>query len=320
MHKKSYFPYILLVRSSAIFGFSFLFTKETLGYLDVFQLLGMRFLIAAVLMSVIAATRLVKVRLSRKKLKGILLLALFQPIIYFVGETFGVKLTSSSESGMMIALIPIATAFFSGLILKEKLILRQWIAILVSVIGVALIIFSKGMGFGSGTFVGFMLLLVAVIAAGLYGPMSRRLSAHSSPFEITFVMMWVGALVFNAIGLSVAGASGKLGTYFTAAFAPGAITGVLYLSILSSVVTFLIINYAVSKIRASKTAGFANLVTVISILAGVLIAGEKILPLQIVGIVLILVSIWGVVSDKIKLKKEPQPVSDELVSQTEEND
>jgi len=176
------------------------------------------------------------------------------------------------------------------------------------------------MGFGSGTFVGFMLLLAAVLAAGLYGPMSRKLSAHSSPFEITFIMMWVGALVFNAIGLSVAGAAGTLSTYFTAAFAPGALTGVLYLSILSSIIAFFIINYAVSKIRASKTAGFANLVTVISILAGVIIAGETILPLQIVGIVLILVSIWGVVSDKIKLKKEPQPNEGEIDSQTTQND
>ena len=36
--------------------------------------------------------------------------------------------------------------------------------------------------------------VAAVLAAGLYGPMSRKLSTHSSPFEITFVMMWVGAL------------------------------------------------------------------------------------------------------------------------------
>ena len=81
MHKKSFFPYILLVCSSSIFGFSFLFTKETLAYLDVFQLLGIRFLIAALIMSVIALLGLVKLNLNRKKLRGILLLALFQPIV-----------------------------------------------------------------------------------------------------------------------------------------------------------------------------------------------------------------------------------------------
>ncbi len=93
---------------------------------------------------------------------------------------------------------------------------------------------------GSWWLRGALSFLVLCLAAGLYGPMSRKLSAHSSPFEITFVMMWVGAITFNVIGISVAGRSGTLGTYFSAAFAPGAITGVLYLSILSSIVALFI--------------------------------------------------------------------------------
>jgi drug/metabolite transporter (DMT)-like permease len=58
----------------------------------------------------------------------------------------------------------------------------------------------------------------------------------------------------------------------------------------------------------------------LQVCAGVLIAGEKILPLQIVGIVLILASIWGVVSDKIKLKKDSQPDTDKIDSKPAENE
>lgn len=294
MHKHTFFAYIMLVAASVIFGFSFLLTKDTLVFLDIFQLLGIRFLIASIVMTVIVLTGLVKVKLTRKKMKGILLLALFQPLVYFVCETFGIKMTSSSESGMMIALIPIFVAVFSRYLLKEKLRPVQWAAIFVSVTGVALIIAAKGISFGSGNIAGFVLLLGAVIAAGLYTPLSRKLSAHNSPFEITFIMMWVGAIVFNAIGLTQAAGSGGINTYFADAFKPGAISGILYLSILSSIVGFFFINYAVSKIKASRTAGFTNLTTVVSILAGVMIGGEKILPLQIAGILLILLSIWGV--------------------------
>ena len=308
MHKKTFFAYIMLVVSYAIFGFSFLFTKDTLAYLDIFQLLGVRFLIASIVMTVIVLTGLVKIKLTRKKLKGILLLTLFQPLVYFVCETFGIKLTSSSESGMMIALIPIFVALFSRYLLREKLRPVQWAAIIVSVIGVALIVAAKGINFGSGTFAGFILLLGAVIAAGIYNPLSRKLSAHSSPFEITFIMMWVGAIVFNAIGLTQSVNSGSTGTYFTDAFRLGAISGVLYLGILSSIVAFFCINYAVSKIKASTTAGFTNLTTVISILAGVMIGREKILPLQIAGIILILLSIWGVAFGSRKKAAEPEQI------------
>ncbi len=306
MHKNTIIAYIMLVISSVIFGFSFLFTKDTLAYLDIFQLLGIRFLIAAVIMTLIVITGIIKINLTRKKLKGIFLLTLFQPVVYFICETFGVKLTSSSESGMMIALIPIFVALFSRFLLKEKLRPLQWISICVSVVGVVLIIGARGFNLGSGSFAGFMLLLGAVIAAGFYSPLSRKLSAHSSPFEITFVMMWVGAVAFNAIGLSSAAAKGSLSTYFTGAFAPGALPGVLYLGILSSIVAFFCINYAVSKIRTSRTASFANLTTVISILAGILLGGEKIYTLQIIGIVLILLSIWGVLRTGSKTDEDAE--------------
>ena len=294
MHKNTIPAYIMLVVSSVIFGFSFLFTKETLAHTDIFQLLGIRFLIASVVMTIIVLTGLVKINLTKKKLKGILLLTLFQPIIYFICETYGVKLTSSSESGMMIALIPIFVALFSKLLLKERLYPLQWVSIFASAAGVVLIVGANGFNIGSGSFAGFMLLLGAVIAAGLYSPLSRKLSAHSTPFEITLVMMWVGAAVFNAAGITRAGVSGTLNTYFTGAFKPGALPGVLYLGILSSIIAFFCINYAVSKIKTSRTASFANLTTVISILAGVFIRKEQIHVLQIVGIAIILLSIWGV--------------------------
>lgn len=312
MRKNNFLAYMLLVVSSVIFGFSFLLTKGTLQHLSVFQLLGIRFLIASVVMSVIVLTRAVKVKYTRKKIFGILLLTLFQPLMYFMCETFGVKMTSSSESGMMIALIPIFVALISRVMLKENLRPLQWISICVSVIGVVLIIGAKGLIIGSGSFIGFILLLGAVLAAGLYNPLSRKLSAHSTPFEITFVMMWVGAIVFNAIGMISAGQEGTLSTYFTDPLNPSAVGGVLYLGILSSIVAFFSINYAVSKIKAGITASFANLTTVISILAGVILGGETILPLQITGIALILLSIWGVVSGRDK--REEDECTSEIVS------
>ena len=43
-----------------------------------------------------------------------LVVALFQPILYFIFETVGVDLTSASESGIVIALIPVVVATLSA--------------------------------------------------------------------------------------------------------------------------------------------------------------------------------------------------------------
>lgn len=308
MNKKA-LALILLTLSSVIFGFSFLFTKEALGHLDLFQMLGLRFLMAVIVMAVMALTRVIKINLSSAKIKAMLPLVLLQPVIYFIGETFGIELTSSSESGMMIALMPIAIALFSIKILGEKLNIRQWIAVVASVIGVAMIIGAAGFG-TSGNILGYLLLMVAVFSEGLYAPLAKKVSAKCTPIEMTFCIICGGALFFNAIGLTQAGINGTLVSYFTDALEPGVLAGLLYLSILSSVAAFFCVNYALSKIKASISASFCNLTTVISVLAGVFLRGEQAHLIQIAGMILILISIWGIVSERTpKISEEVSEIS-----------
>jgi drug/metabolite transporter (DMT)-like permease len=307
---KKVIAYIMLTGSSVIFGFSFLLTKEALEHLKIFQMLGLRFLIAAVVMAILVLTRVIKIDLTRSKIKAMLPLVVLQPLVYFIGETYGIKLTSSSESGMMIAIMPIAIALFSIRVLKEKLFLRQWLAVLASVIGVAMIIGATGFGGTSGNILGYLLLLVAVAAEGLYAPLAKKMTSKCTPVEMTFLIVCGGAIAFNAIGLTEAAVAGEVGAYFTDALSADVMSGLLYLSVASSVVAFFCINYALSKVKASSSASFCNLTTVVSVLAGVALGGEKLQILQIAGMALILLSIWGIVSDGTpKIKEEVSEIS-----------
>ena len=90
-----------------IFGLSFMFTKQALETLPTTLLLSYRFALAAILLTLLWLFGVIKISYKNKPLKELLLLSLFQPIAYFIFETTGVKLTSSSEAGIMIALIPV---------------------------------------------------------------------------------------------------------------------------------------------------------------------------------------------------------------------
>jgi len=52
-------------------------------------------------------------------------------------------------------------------------------------------------------------------------------------------------------------------------------------------------NFILSKIEAAQSAVFANLTTIVSILAGVFIRGENFYWFQIVGGILIVIGVWG---------------------------
>lgn len=290
---KIYLPYFAGLCVSLIFGLSFMFTKQALDSFSPMMLLSFRFAMAALVLTLLTLLGIIKLSYKGKPLKMLLLLAFFQPIFYFIFETTGVKLTSSSEAGMMIALIPVVVTVLAALVLKEKPTPLQLAFIFMSVFGVIFIILMSG-GFSlEGHLDGTLALLGAVLAAGVYNILSRKLSKQFTPVEITFVMMWTGAVVFNLIALVQNLLHGDLSGYITPFSSIEAMIPIFYLGILSSVCAFFMVNFMLSKLPASNSAVFANLTTVISVLAGVFIRHEAFYWYQLVGGILIILGVWG---------------------------
>ncbi len=279
--------------SALIWGLSFLFTKRALGVLTTFQLLGGRFLLAAGSMVLLAALRVIRVNLTWPKLKLLLPVALLQPIVYFLCETAGVRLVTTAEAGIMIALVPVAVSLCAALLLGERLRPLHWASVLLSVAGAAVMAAQGLGGQGGNRLLGYLALLGAVVAAGLFNPLVKRASAVATSVETTFVMMAVGAVVFPAVGVVQAAAAGEVGAFFAGMFPREAIGSLVYLGVVSSVLAFLCQNWAIARLSPSVVGTFVNLTPVVTVLAGVLANGERLATLQYVGAALIFVGIWG---------------------------
>jgi drug/metabolite transporter (DMT)-like permease len=106
-------------------------------------------------------------------------------------------------------------------------------------------------------------------------------------------MMLYGALVFNAINLATHINNGNLNQYFTPWSDPAFVTALLYLGIVSSIIAFLLSNYSLTYLEASKASVFANLATVVSIIMGTVFLKESFSINQIIGSLMILVGVFG---------------------------
>ncbi len=285
--------YLSGISAATIFGFSFFMTKEAITNIDMFHFIALRFTLAALLATILTLIGLVKINIKFKEIKSLLVISLFQPMAYFVFETSGIKITTSAEAGLLIALIPITTTILSALALKEYTNSKQFFFITVSIAGVALIILMQSASSLEKNILGYMLLVGAVFSATFYNILSRRSSPDFTPFEITFVMMWTGAIVFTGIALYRLGLSGNLSCYFTPLKSKDVILAILYLGSLSSLTAFFFINYALSKLPASQTSIFANLTTVIAVCAGVIIRNEPFFWYHLLGTILIIFGVWG---------------------------
>lgn len=293
---KVYLPYFAGLGVSSIFGLSFMFTKQALDSLPSFFLLSCRFTLAAVLLTILWLIGAIKLNYKDKPLKELILLTFFQPIAYFIFETKGIKLTSSSEAGIMIALIPIVVTILAAVFLKEKPGKVQLLFILTSVAGVVFIVLmsgSSGNVRGPGHMAGIFSLCGAVLAGGIYNILSRKLSRSFTPVEITFVMMWAGAATFGCWSIVSGLISGELGLYIASLSKISTLVPILYLGILSSICAFFMLNYMLSKLPASNSTVFSNLTTVVSIIAGVLIRNEAFYWYQAAGSMLIILGVWG---------------------------
>ncbi len=277
--------------ANIIFGFSFLFSKLALGVAHPLIIISVRFTVAFLILNILWAFGVFKLNFKGKPKGKILLMAVAQPLLYFIFELYGIDKTSSAISGVIISLVPIAVIILSALVLREKPTFIQIIFSLISLVAVAIISIFSNDGNTSSP-LGIVLLLGAVICAAVFNILSRSESAHYSPFERTYIMFLVGTVGFNIIALCGLGGD-YTSQLVTAVQSTNFWWAIVYLSILSSIGAFMLYNYATSIIDTVRAASFSNLITVVSVLAGLFIMHEKLSALQIVCCAFIILGVFG---------------------------
>ena len=284
--------------AQVIFGFSFMFTKIALENASVFTVIADRYIIAFISLSILMLFNKTRIKLS-KNIWKLVLMSLFQPILYFLFESYGIKMTTSGFSAVMISLIPVVSMFGGIFFLKEVPSVLQYCFTALSVLGVAVMTFSSKAD-GTVSLLGVMLLLGAVISSVAYNIMSRKISDEFSPLERTYAMTLIGLLIFVLIAFveNVNNPVNIIIHFKDLSYT----TAILYLGIVSSVVAFLFLNYANTYLPVAKTTVFSNITTVISVVAGILFLDEKFDVVTVVSTIMIIVGVWGVQILDVKKK------------------
>ncbi|SMF86913.1 Permease of the drug/metabolite transporter (DMT) superfamily [Paenibacillus uliginis N3/975] len=295
MPVKSKLPaYVAAFINALIIGLSFLFVKIALESANPIDALAHRFTISFVVILIPVLFGLLKLNIRLKDIVSILPLAIFYPTLFFGLQVFGLVSSSSSEAGIILALSPIFTVLLAGFFLKEHTSVWQKYSVLLSVTGVIYIFVMKGTSLDLSNFKGLALLVLSALSMAIYSVLARPLTKKFKPMELTFVMLMIGFIVFNGVSVSKHVWNGSMHEYFQPFTSSAFVLSTLYLGVLSSLVTSLMSNFALSRIEASKMSVFSNLSTLISMLAGILFLQEELGYYHIIGAVMILAGVLGV--------------------------
>ncbi len=276
--------------AQVIFGFSFMFTGIALETASPMTVIANRYMVAFLGLSLVMLFTKTKLNLKRNIWK-LILMSLFQPLMYFIFETYGIQLTNSSFSGVMISMIPVVSMISGIFILGEKPSVMQYMFAALSVAGVIIAVLS-GQSEGTVTILGAVLLMGAVISSVGYNITSRKISGEFSTFERTYAMTIIGMVSFVLIALveNIAAPVKIVSSFWNLSY----LYSILYLGILSSVAAFLLLNFANTHLPVAKTTVFSNITTVVSVVAGSVFLGEKITDRVLLAVIMIIVGVIGV--------------------------
>lgn len=274
-----------------IFGLSYLFTKQATGAASELALLGWRFIVAFLVMNACVLSGLVKVHLKNRSLKRIVLIAVCNPLIYFIGETVGINHTTASESGVFLACIPIASLVGSTFLLHKKPTPWETAGISLTLAGVFITVLVVGME-ASFSPAGYAMLSMAVISYALYSVFVEKASAFSG-IDITYMMLSIGALFFGTLAVGEALIHNSFNTLLRLPLTNMPfLAAILYQGIFCSILAFFLLNKAIVSLGVNRSSSFIGIATVISIIVGVMVLEEEFTTAQMAGVFFIIAGVY----------------------------
>jgi len=274
--------YIGVLLAMVLWSFSFIWYKDVYHFLQPFTTILFRLVISSVLLFAYSILFKKLQRIKTSDIKLFLLLALFEPFLYFIGESLGMQVMTPTSAAVIISIIPLLVPVLAYFMLNEKLSIKNIIGIVISCFGVLLVITTKDFEFRASAS-GVLLMLVAVVGAVFYSVFLKKLADRYNPFTIISWQNTIGALFFLPLVLIFDVKDWTLSMFSLKAALP-----LLELAIFASSMAFLLYTNGVRKLGAVRANIFTNLIPVITAVLSFWLMSEKLLFHNIIGIAVVI--------------------------------
>ncbi len=270
-----------------LWGFSFIWTNTLLlQNFPVYSLVFLRMTMAAVILSAISFTAGKVEKVARKDWGWFLLLTLLEPFIYFIGETFGLKIVNSPTLGsIIISTIPIFALIAGVFYYKERISAINVFGILITLPGILLVVFDGG-SIELSHYSGIILLFVAVFSAVGYSVVVKKLAARYNSYTIVTYQHILGAIYFLPLFLI-----NDYGSFSISSITADIIKPLFYLAALCSSLAFILFINSIKALGVARANIFTSLVPVVSAFGAYILGHEMMSATKITGIFVVVTGV-----------------------------
>ena len=275
-----------MVLVSILWGGNFAISKYALEQLSPLAFSAFRFTLAGVLM--FAATRAMGASspLPRRTLLWLIVLGLIGNTLYQTAFMTGLRVTTATNSAMIVAFLPVIVAILGALTGIERATPRMWLGVILGTAGVALVVGATELNWSTASLGGDLLVLFATLCWAVYTVGVRRVGKGVNPMQITSITIAAGAG-----GLLLVGAPEMLRQDWSAVTVK-TWAAVGYATIFALVLAAPLFNRAVQGIGSDRTAVYNCLTPLVAMAVAWATLGEVPTAPQYAGVALVLAGVW----------------------------
>lgn len=288
--------YIAILFAMLFWGLSFVWIKHLLNNnFPVFTIVFIRLALASAVFVTLLKMQKKLQPVARSDYKDFLLLAFFEPFLYFIGEDFGLKYVDASYAAVIIALIPIVISITMYFAERTPIRWEFVVGTLVSVAGVLMLTMTPD-GQMSFSLKGTLLLSLAVLSAAGYSVLLTRLLRKYSPATVTTWQNFIAIPFYIPFILIF-----DIKQWSAMIWDSSTIFSLLCLALLCSAGAYMLYSYSVKKLTVNKTCVFTNLIPIVTLIAAASIGQETFTQTKFWGIVVI---VAGVTFSQLRIKNQ----------------
>lgn len=277
--------YLCTTLAIVLWGFSFVWTNDILQRgVEPFTFLFIRLFLAGVILYIGSRLAGKLEKIDRKDYKWVTLMAFFEPFIYFIGETYGMKATNSAIiSAVIIATIPVFTLIAERILYRIPLTVFKIFGTAITIPGIIMVTMKDGEHTSAEHMYGILLLFLAVAGSIGYSSVVKKLSGKYNSITITTYQFVVGSLFFLPLFLSY-GLDGLNSTFFS----KEVMVPLIALTLLCSCLSFACWVASIKRLGMTRTSIFSALIPAVSALGAAMLGQESVTIMAVVGIAVVI--------------------------------
>ena len=277
--------YAAAVLAMLFWGLSFVWFKIVIKYYEPITIIFIRLVISGTLLLLFLWITGKFERIRRKDIKWFLALAFTQPLCYFMGESFGLKLVSPTFASVIISTIPVFSPLVAYYTIREKFSGYSLAGIIISFAGVLIMILRRDLSFNAAP-AGIALLFFAVLSALFYAVIIRKFSFGYSPLTIITAQNVIGMFYFLPFFLVM-----DFSHFMTVRPTFELISAMLQLAVFASIFAYMLYIVVLQKFGVTRANIFTNLIPIFTAIASWMILGEVLTIAKLAGMVIVIMGV-----------------------------